>query len=61
MLKKRELILQQIEIKMVDNLSNKKVSDFIYKGFDEQMCKPKDLQSQKAAAKDDNLIHKLIS
>ena len=46
---------------MVDNLSNKKVSDFIYKGFDGDSNKPKDLQSQKSAVKDDNLIHKLIS
>ena len=60
--KQRDLILQQIEIKMVDN----RVSDFIYKGFDGQ---PKNLahpsqknNKVKEEQKDDNnLISKLIT
>ena len=32
--KKRTQILQQIEIKMVDNFADKRISDFMYRGMD---------------------------
>ena len=64
--------MQQIEIKMVDNLANKRVSDFMYKGFDEQphrCANPKTCthpshknNKVKEEQKDDNnLISKLIT
>lgn len=56
---------------MVDNLSNKKVSDFIYKGFDEQPHKcanpktcthPSHKNKAKEEQKDENtILSKLIS